>query len=38
VSTVTKVEKKATPAGEFEVPSGYKKVKSQMLEEKGGEE
>jgi hypothetical protein len=38
VSTVTKVEKKVTPAGEFEVPSGYKKVKSQMLEEKGGEE
>jgi hypothetical protein len=38
VSTVTKVEKKVTPASEFEVPSGYKKVKSQMLEEKGGEE
>jgi hypothetical protein len=38
VNTVTKVEKKTTAAGEFEVPSGYKKVKSQMLEEKGGDE
>lgn len=29
-TTVTRVEKRSTPAGEFEVPSGYKKVKSEM--------
>jgi hypothetical protein len=32
-STVTKVEKKTTAASEFEVPSGYKKVKSKMMED-----
>jgi len=32
-STVTKVEKKTAPASEFEVPSGYKKVKPKMMEE-----
>ena len=31
-NTVTKVEKKTAPAGEFEVPAGYKKVKSKMME------
>ena len=29
-TNVTKVEKRSTPASEFEVPSGYKKVKSEM--------
>ena len=39
-STVTKVERRTTAAGDFEVPSGYKKVKSQMMEgmDKMGEE
>jgi hypothetical protein len=32
-TTVTKIEKRSTPSSEFEVPSGYKKVKSAM--EKG---
>jgi hypothetical protein len=31
--TVTTMEKKTTPASEFEVPTGYTKVKSKMLEE-----
>ncbi len=30
VTTVTKLERRATPASEFEVPSGYKKVKSEL--------
>lgn len=30
VTTITKVERRATPASEFEVPSGYKKVKSEL--------
>lgn len=33
VSTVTKIEKKSTPASDFEPPSGYKKVKPRMMEE-----
>ncbi|MBI1807651.1 MAG: DUF4412 domain-containing protein [Ignavibacteria bacterium] len=32
-STVTKIEKRSTPASEFEVPAGYKKVKSKMFDE-----
>jgi hypothetical protein len=28
---VTKIERKPTPPGEFEIPAGYKKVKSPML-------
>jgi len=35
--TVTKVEKRSTPAGEFEVPSGYKKVPSKIMELQSGE-
>jgi hypothetical protein len=35
--TVTKVEKRSTPAGEFEVPAGYKKVQSKIMELQGGE-
>jgi hypothetical protein len=35
--TVTKVEKRSTPASEFEVPAGYKKVKSKLMELKEGE-
>ncbi len=35
-STVTKIEKKTAPASEFEVPAGYKKVQSKMMEEMGG--
>ena len=31
-STVTKVEKRTASASEFEVPAGYKKVKSKMME------
>lgn len=31
-NTVTKVEKRAASASEFEVPAGYKKVKSKMME------
>jgi GLPGLI family protein len=31
--TVTSVEKRSTPAPEFEVPSGYKKVKSKLQEQ-----
>jgi GLPGLI family protein len=31
-NVVTKIEKRSTPAGEFEVPSGYTKVKSEMQE------
>jgi hypothetical protein len=31
-STVTKIEKKTAPASEFEVPAGYKKVKSDMMD------
>jgi hypothetical protein len=34
--TVTKVEKRSTPAAEFEVPAGYKKVKSKIMELKEG--
>lgn len=30
VTTVTKLERRATPASEFEIPSGYKKVKSHL--------
>lgn len=30
VTTVTAVEQRATPASEFEVPAGYKKVKSKL--------
>jgi len=30
---VTKVEEKAIPAAEFEVPAGYKKVKSEILDQ-----
>jgi hypothetical protein len=30
ITTVTKVERRTTPASEFEVPSGYKKVKSKL--------
>jgi hypothetical protein len=30
VTTVTKLERRATPAGEFDIPSGYKKVKSDL--------
>ncbi len=30
VTTVTKIERRTTPASEFEVPSGYKKVKSKL--------
>jgi len=37
-STVTKIEKKTAPASEFEVPAGYKKVKSQMGEMGGANE
>ena len=29
-TSVTKVEKRTVPSGEFEVPAGYKKVKSEM--------
>ncbi|HET6272967.1 MAG TPA: DUF4412 domain-containing protein, partial [Bacteroidota bacterium] len=29
---VTKVEKRSTPASEFTVPAGYKKVDSKMME------
>jgi GLPGLI family protein len=29
-TTVTKMEQRSTPASEFEIPSGYKKVKSQL--------
>jgi len=29
-TTVTKIEKRTTPANEFEIPAGYKKVKSEM--------
>lgn len=32
-STVTKIEKKTAPASEFEVPAGYKKIKSKMMED-----
>lgn len=32
VMTVTKIEKKPTPASEFEAPSGYKKEKPPMME------
>jgi hypothetical protein len=32
-TTVTKIEEKTAPASEFEVPSGYTKVKSKMMEE-----
>lgn len=35
-STVTKIEKKTAPASEFEVPSGYKKVKSKIMDEMDG--
>jgi hypothetical protein len=31
--TVTSVEKRSTPASEFEVPAGYKKVKSKLQEQ-----
>ena len=31
-NTVTKVEKRTASASEFEVPAGYKKVKSKMME------
>jgi len=31
-SVVTKVEKRASPPSEFDVPSGYKKVKPKMME------
>lgn len=31
-TTVTKVEKRSTPAGEFSVPAGYTKVDSPMME------
>ncbi len=30
ITTVTKIEQRSTPAGEFEIPSGYKKVKSPL--------
>jgi hypothetical protein len=30
VTTVTKIEQRSTPAGEFEIPTGYKKVKSPL--------
>ena len=29
-TTVTKVEKRSTPPGEFEIPAGYNKVKNEM--------
>jgi GLPGLI family protein len=32
-TVVTKIEKRSTPASEFEVPSGFKKVKPTMMEE-----
>ncbi len=32
IMTVTKIEKKSTPAGEFEAPAGYKKQKPPMME------
>jgi len=35
---VTKIERKSIPASEFEIPVGYKMVKSPMMEGKEGEE
>ncbi|HXG01242.1 MAG TPA: DUF4412 domain-containing protein [Bacteroidota bacterium] len=32
VTTVTKLEQRSTPASEFEIPAGYKKVKSKLEE------
>ena len=32
-TVVTKIERKTAPASEFEVPSGYKKVKPKMMED-----
>jgi hypothetical protein len=37
-NVVTKFEKRTTPAGDFEVPSGYTKVKNKAMNDGGSEE
>jgi GLPGLI family protein len=37
-TTVTRVERRSTPDNEFEIPSGYKKVKPKMMERESKED